>query len=74
MKLHLVLDPDGYLPCFGVVTDGKVADVKVAQWIDFGAGTIVVDDRGSSAQNKPGPPGPPGTSWDRGCPCYRKPV
>jgi hypothetical protein len=45
-QLHLVLDHNGYLPCFGVVTDGKVADVKVAQWIDFGAGTIVVDDRG----------------------------
>src|SRR5450755_4758935 len=38
VKLHLVLDHDGYLPCFGVVTDGKVGDVKVAQWIDFGAG------------------------------------
>jgi hypothetical protein len=46
VKLHLVLDHDGYLPCFGVVTDGKVADVSVAQWLDFGAGTIVVDDRG----------------------------
>src|SRR4029453_5624010 len=46
VKLHLVLDHDGYLPCFGVVTDGKGADVKVAQWIDFGAGTIVVGDRG----------------------------
>lgn len=46
VKLHLVLDHDGYLPCFGVVTDGKVHDVKVAQWLDFGAGTIVVDDRG----------------------------
>jgi hypothetical protein len=46
VKLHLVLDHDGYLPCFGVITDGKVHDVKVAQWLDFGAGTIVVDDRG----------------------------
>jgi hypothetical protein len=46
VKLHLVLDHDGYLPCFGVVTDGKVADVSVAQWLQFGAGTIVVDDRG----------------------------
>ena len=46
LKLHLVLDHDGYLPCFGVVTDGKVADVSVAQWLQFGAGTIVVDDRG----------------------------
>lgn len=46
VKLHLVLDHDGYLPCFRVVTDGKVADVSVAQWLQFGAGTIVVDDRG----------------------------
>ncbi len=46
VKLHLVLDHDGYLPCFGVITDGKVADVSVARWLDFGAGTIVVDDRG----------------------------
>ena len=46
IKLHLVLDHDGYLPSFGVVTDGKVHDVKVAQWLQFAAGTIVVDDRG----------------------------
>ena len=43
VKLHLVLDHDGYLPCFGVVTDGKVHDVKVAQRIEFAPGTIVVD-------------------------------
>ena len=30
VKLHLVLDHDGYLPCFGLVTDGSVADVKAA--------------------------------------------
>lgn len=46
VKLHLVLDHDGYLPCFGVITDGKVHDVKVAQQIHFAPGTIVVDDRG----------------------------
>ena len=46
VKLHLVLDHDGYLPQFGVITDGKVHDVKVAQQIDFAPGTIVVDDRG----------------------------
>ena len=23
VKLHLVLDHDGYLPCFGIITDGK---------------------------------------------------
>ena len=46
VKLHLVLDHDGYLPCFGVVTDGTVHDVKVAQQLRFAPGTIVVDDRG----------------------------
>ncbi|MFZ2300381.1 MAG: transposase, partial [Gallionella sp.] len=46
VKLHLVLDHDGYLPCFGLITDGKVADVKAAWQIDFATGTIVVDDRG----------------------------
>ncbi len=46
VKLHLVLDHDGYLPCFGLVTDGKVADVKAAWHIAFTPGTIVVDDRG----------------------------
>ena len=46
VKLHMVLDHDGYLPCFGVITDGKVHDVKVAQQIHFAPGTIVVDDRG----------------------------
>lgn len=46
VKLHLVLDHDGYLPCFGLVTDGSVADVKAAWQIAFAPGTIVVDDRG----------------------------
>ena len=46
VKLHLVLDHDGYLPCFGLVTDGNVADVKAAWHIAFAPGTIVVDDRG----------------------------
>jgi hypothetical protein len=46
VKLHLVLDHDGYLPCFGLITEGKVHDVKAAHQIRFAAGTIVVDDRG----------------------------
>ena len=46
IKLHLVLDHDGYLPCFGVVTEGKVHDVKVAHTLYFEPGTVVVDDRG----------------------------
>lgn len=46
VKLHLVLDHDGYLPRFALISDGKLADVKVAQQLDFEPGTIVVEDRG----------------------------
>jgi DDE family transposase/uncharacterized protein DUF4372 len=46
VKLHLVLDHDGYLPCYSVITEGSVHDVKVAWRIPFPAGTVVVDDRG----------------------------
>jgi Domain of unknown function (DUF4372)/Transposase DDE domain len=46
IKLHLVLDHDGYLPCFGLITEGKVHDVKVAHRLFFEPGTVVVDDRG----------------------------
>lgn len=46
IKLHLLLDHDGYLPCFCVITTGKVADVTVAQGLKLQPGTIVVDDRG----------------------------
>ena len=31
VKLHLLLDHDGYLPCFAVITDGKVHEVSVAK-------------------------------------------
>ena len=44
VKLHLILDHDGYLPSFAVITDGKVSDVKFAQKLRFESGTIVVDD------------------------------
>jgi hypothetical protein len=46
IKLHLLLDHDGYLPCFAIVTEGNVSDVKVAHQFHFDPGTIVVDDRG----------------------------
>ena len=46
IKLHLLLDHDGYLPVFGHVTDGKVGDVKIAQSLDFPKGSIVALDRG----------------------------
>ncbi len=46
IKLHLLLDHDGYLPCFAVITEGKIADVRVVPQFSFAPGTIVVDDRG----------------------------
>ena len=46
IKLHLLLDHDGYLPCFAIITEGKVSDVKVAHQFRFEPDTIVVDDRG----------------------------
>ena len=46
VKLHLVLDHDGYLPSFCVVTDGKTPDLAPAHQMLFDPGTIVVFDRG----------------------------
>ena len=45
-KLHLVLDHDGYLPVFADLTEGKVADINIANKLNFAPGTIVVMDRG----------------------------
>ena len=45
-KLHLVLDNEGYLPCFAVITDGKSHDVTVGRTLRFQRGTIVVMDKG----------------------------
>jgi len=46
VKLHLVLDHDGYLPCFAVLTDGKESDIAAARKMYFAAGTMLVFDRG----------------------------
>ena len=46
VKLHLLLDHDGYLPSFGIISDGKASDVKTAWQFKLEPGTIVVDDRG----------------------------
>jgi hypothetical protein len=45
IKLHLLLDHDGYLPTYAWVTEGNVSDVKIAQGFEFSSGTVVVDDR-----------------------------
>jgi hypothetical protein len=46
VKLHLLLDHDGYLPSFAVITDGKRHDIRVVHRFRFEAGTVVVIDRG----------------------------
>jgi len=46
VKLHLLLDHDGYLPDFAVITDGKTADVTTARHFTLPAGSIVAVDRG----------------------------
>jgi len=46
VKLHLLLDHDGYLPSYAVITDGKKSDIKVARTMKFASGTVLVMDRG----------------------------
>ena len=46
VKLHLLLDHDGYLPSFAVITEGKKHEVRVAREMRFAPGTILVFDRG----------------------------
>jgi hypothetical protein len=46
IKLHLLLDHDGYLPSFACLTEGKVHEIRVARQMRFAPGTIVVFDRG----------------------------
>jgi len=46
VKLHLVLDHDGYLPCFANITLAHRHDVPSARHFSFPAGSVVVVDRG----------------------------
>jgi hypothetical protein len=46
VKLHLLLDHDGYLPVFAHVTEGRVHEINIAKGLKFPAGSIVVMDRG----------------------------
>jgi hypothetical protein len=46
VKLHMVLDNEGYLPCFAVITDGKSHDITVGRTLRFETGTIVAMDKG----------------------------
>ena len=46
VKLHLLLDHDGYLPTYAYISNGKKHDINVARNISLSAGSIVALDRG----------------------------
>jgi hypothetical protein len=46
VKLHLLLDQQGYLPRFVVITPGNVQEIEVGRKLHFEPGTILVMDRG----------------------------
>ncbi len=46
VKLHLLLDHQGYLPQLAVITPGKVQEIEVARRLRFQPGTILIFDRG----------------------------
>lgn len=45
VKLHLLLDHDGYLPTYAYISDGKKHDVKVARNLSLAPGSIIAVDR-----------------------------
>lgn len=46
IKLHLLLDHDGYLPTYAHVTDGQKADITIGRMLEFDPGSVIVFDRG----------------------------
>jgi len=46
VKLHLLLDHEGYLPTYAVITEGKRHEATVAKTWTFAPGSILVFDRG----------------------------
>ena len=46
VKLHLLLDHEGLLPHYAVVTEGRKSDIAVARKLDLPAGSMLVFDRG----------------------------
>ncbi len=45
VKLHLLLDHDGYLPEFVSITEGKVHEIKIARTLDLPKRSIVAMDK-----------------------------
>jgi len=46
VKLHLLLDHEGYLPVLARITTGRIHEIRIARTLNFPAGSIVVVDRG----------------------------
>ncbi len=46
VKLHLLLDHDGYLPVFATVTEGDIHEINIARTISFPKGSILAIDMG----------------------------
>jgi IS4 transposase len=46
VKLHLMLDHDGLLPSYAVISDGKQHEITVTRQWEFAPGTVLVFDRG----------------------------
>jgi len=46
VKLHMLLDHDGYLPAFATITDGKTTDIEIGRKIKLPADSILAMDRG----------------------------
>ncbi len=46
VKLHLLLDHDGYLPVFATVTEGDVHEINIARNLSFPKGSLVAVDMG----------------------------
>lgn len=46
VKIHMVLDHDGYLPSFAIIAPAKKPEVHVVREMKFEPGTILVVDRG----------------------------
>lgn len=46
VKLHMLLDHDGYLPTYALITEGNIADVHFARHLDLPQDSIVAMDRG----------------------------
>ncbi len=46
VKLHLLLDHEGYLPTYAYISEGKRHDVTIARSVPLSPGSIVTMDRG----------------------------